>query len=395
MKIAICVTNFKNDLREAISKNAFQLSSEISKYYDTTLLVPGSIDRTIKHPSELTIESYCSKRHYSSKVRVIWNCIALGAYFKNRPNEFDLLHFHVGNLLELFILRLTLSRICSTRVVTVWQPYMSLSEFFSLPKLFGYRILRVLHHYLANTWIHIPFFAVGQKYFDVIVVSSIYQKNQLKFVDKRKIAVIPNGVARSAKEKSGFTRSPKKLLYIGHGTFIKGLDIFLEALRQIRGKTEFIVTMAISDFGSIRKIRDWIKQYGLQDLTVLKDNIDVYDEMADHDLFVYPLKGIIGTTHYPNVLLECYAVGLPIVISSLESVNEAIIDGKTGFLVPAGNPKKLGDVIVDAISQENVLHAMSRIQRGEYIRKYTLEKYVQSHLRLYVSLTNKNSVNNE
>ena len=388
MKIAICVTNFKNDLREAISKNVFQLSSGVSKYYDTTLLVPGSIDTKTEHQSDLTIESYCQKRDYSSKVRVIWNCIALGVYFKERPNKFDLLHFHVGNLLELFILRLTLPRMRSVQVVTVWQPYMSLSEFFTLPKLFGYRIHKLLHHYLANTWFHIPFFAAGQKYFDVIIVSSAFQKNQLKFVDDRKIAVIPNGAARPAKEKSEFSRSPKQLLYIGHGTPIKGLDVFLEALRQIRDKTKFLATMAISDFGT-NKIRDQIIQYGLQDLVVLKEDIDVYDEMANHDLFVYPLKGIIGSTHYPNVLLECYAVGLPIVISSLESVNEAIIDGKTAFLVPAGNPKKLGDVIVDAISQENVLRAMSRIQREEFKRKYTLERYVRNHLCLYDFWTKK------
>jgi glycosyltransferase involved in cell wall biosynthesis len=41
----------------------------------------------------------------------------------------------------------------------------------------------------------------------------------------------------------------------------------------------------------------------------------------------------------PRGILEAYAAGVPVVASDIGGLPEAVVDGVTGFLVPAGNPK--------------------------------------------------------
>ena len=316
------------------------------------------------------------------------NILELRKYFKTRINDYDLVHFHVGNLIEMFLIWLLLPRIQAIRVVTVWQPYLGISELITLPKILRGQLRGVIHHYLTNTCIHIPLFWIGNRYFDKIIVSSNYQKRQLKFIDGRKIAVIANGAVYPDNMRTTSPGGDNKLLYIGHHTAVKGIDVILEALQQIRGKINFSMTLALSDYGN-EDVQDKIGSYGLDKEIVLKGKVDVYEEMINHDLFIMPLKTSVGTTYYPNVLLECFATGLPVIATSLDVIQEVVIDGKTGILIPAGRSDVLGKAILDTLSQEDVLSAMSVFQKEEFEEKYTLSKSVERHVNLYDSLLKK------
>jgi hypothetical protein len=81
MKIAIYVTNFKNDLMEAISLNATRLAFLVGKQADCTLLVPGEISNDAGEMPGLNWESYDRSYTYASKGRVVKNIIGLGATF--------------------------------------------------------------------------------------------------------------------------------------------------------------------------------------------------------------------------------------------------------------------------------------------------------------------------
>jgi glycosyltransferase involved in cell wall biosynthesis len=394
MKVAICTTNFKNNLCEAISKNVVNLSVGISTKYHTVLLIPGKIKSSIQLERHLQIENYGKQRSYKSKLRVLLNIIELSTFLKIRASEYALIHFHVGNLIELFFLWVFLPRMQAIKLVTVWQPYLGFFEFLSLPRLFKGFLIGVVHHYLVNTFLHLPLFCIGQKGFYKIIVSSNYQKRQLnRIVKESKVVVISNGVEHPIPfEHERVNSDNKRLLYIGHATAAKGIDVFLKALSSICKEKDIDVSIALSDFGNY-DIKKMTRYYGINGKVTIKGIVNVYKEMAVHDLLILPLKTSVGTTYYPNVLLECFASGLPVIASSLEVIKEIITNGKTGILVRPGNVHDLVEAINGVLSKEEEnLKDMSLLQKQEFERKYTLEKYIFNHVLLYNSLLNKNKM---
>ena len=72
---------------------------------------------------------------------------------------------------------------------------------------------------------------------------------------------------------------------------------------------------------------------------------------------------------------------------------EIITNGKTGILVRPGNVRDLVEAINGVLSKEEEnLKDMSLLQKQEFERKYTLEKYIFNHVLLYNSLLNKNKM---
>jgi glycosyltransferase involved in cell wall biosynthesis len=94
---------------------------------------------------------------------------------------------------------------------------------------------------------------------------------------------------------------------------------------------------------------------------------DVADLMAACDGFVQSsmVEGL------PLVLLEAASSGLPAVVSDAGGVSEVVLDGRTGLVVPLGNPAALGAAV-------RRLVAMPEAQRrtlGEAAREHVVTNF--------------------
>ena len=101
------------------------------------------------------------------------------------------------------------------------------------------------------------------------------------------------------------------------------------------------------------------------------------EDLAEHfrraSLFIFPseCEGWAKTT------IEAAASGLPL-IATRES-GEAVVDGVTGFLVPANDPDALAERIRFAYDHPDLLPIMGRAARERIIQNFTWEHF---HLRL-------------
>jgi glycosyltransferase involved in cell wall biosynthesis len=82
-----------------------------------------------------------------------------------------------------------------------------------------------------------------------------------------------------------------------------------------------------------------IRRHGLQQRVFLPGVVkDVYRELADSHLMAFPSS----CEGFPNALAEALATGLPAVgREGVSGVEDLIVDGKTGVLVPGDNPDLL------------------------------------------------------
>jgi glycosyltransferase involved in cell wall biosynthesis/ubiquinone/menaquinone biosynthesis C-methylase UbiE len=387
LKICLCVANFKSDLIEATSSTTAKLANQLAETNDCTLLVPGELPAQADPNGKLKWISYAQADEYASKVRVFKNIKALGRHFRESTEKYDLVHFQLGNLLEMFLIWLLLPKIDAPRIVTVWQPYVGLIDSIKMPWVFRRNLKGVVHHYLFNTWMHLPFFIIGQSYFSKIIVQTLRQKRQLPFIGKNRIEVIINGVeggGDDTDEPQG-NEGPAKILYIGHPTAVKGIDVLLAALAQIKNQTDFHATLALSTFKNIDP-EALVREHGLEDRVTIKGKIDVYAEMRDHDMLLCPYKASVGTSWYPNIVLEAFSVGLPIIASNVPELREIVEEGVTGKLVPPNDAHALANAILAVSGHPELANHMRANQRRHFQDRFTFGVYLQCHRDLYAKI---------
>ncbi len=94
------------------------------------------------------------------------------------------------------------------------------------------------------------------------------------------------------------------------------------------------------------------------------------------DIFVLP-------THregFPNVALEAAACGLPVVTTCVTGAKDAVAQGETGCLIPAGSPEAIAECVLSLMRDRE-----SRLGLGARGRARVVERFEQQQiLRLVV-----------
>jgi glycosyltransferase involved in cell wall biosynthesis len=181
---------------------------------------------------------------------------------------------------------------------------------------------------------------------DLIVVPTNYFKSIVKNTfsfDGEKIFVSPSGGV----DTKLFTKKPyiyDRKLTIGYVSRIdksKGWDIFLNALKLIKEKTDHdFNVIIIGDGPDIKELKKCIKTYGLAQDVLLLGAIEhsklpqYYQKM---DLFIFPTLGeslgLVG--------LEAMACSVPVLGSNIPALQEYIFPNKNGNLFNKGDAMDL------------------------------------------------------
>ena len=98
---------------------------------------------------------------------------------------------------------------------------------------------------------------------------------------------------------------------------------------------------------------------------------DVRELLHVADIFVFPTL----TEGLPLTLLEAAAVGKPCVASDIPPDRETIQNGNTGLLVKSGGPKKLNELILYLVRNED-----RKKHFGTAAKQFVEKKFNHSHL---------------
>lgn len=99
------------------------------------------------------------------------------------------------------------------------------------------------------------------------------------------------------------------------------------------------------------------------------------------DIFVLPSlhEGM------PGSVMEAMAAGLPIIGTDVNGINELVIDGKTGYLVPPKNPEALADRLALLMANPQARIAMGQYGRKRIAEEFTLDLMVERTEAFYRS----------
>jgi len=148
-----------------------------------------------------------------------------------------------------------------------------------------------------------------------------------------------------------------RLRVVGGGPLRRHLEDMCNQLR-LKGKVQFLGAMPHEELVSL---------YSEADIFVLAS---VVAPSGDRD-------GI------PNVILEAMASSLPVVASAISGIPEAVLDGKTGLLVPQRNLEAMADAVEKLANAPDLRQGLGRAGRKLVEEKFDIEKNCRDLAKIF------------
>ena len=89
---------------------------------------------------------------------------------------------------------------------------------------------------------------------------------------------------------------------------------------------------------------------------------------------------------FGNVLTEAMACGAPVVASRSGGIEEIVVDGETGLLVPPRSSAAFADAIEKLATDPQLRNEMGRRARERVLEAFTLDQFVEKTIRVYETI---------
>ena len=89
-----------------------------------------------------------------------------------------------------------------------------------------------------------------------------------------------------------------------------------------------------------------------------------------------------------NAVLEYMAAARPIVATDVGGIRDAVVDGETGYLIPAGDDNALADRVIELLADPEAAASMGERGRARAEEHFSLDLLVERTVRLYEETLN-------
>lgn len=213
-------------------------------------------------------------------------------------------------------------------------------------------------------------------------------------VADKKITVIHNAIRTErfgnpklecrARLEDLFPKPPKTIVAAaGRLSPEKGFDVLIDAAAEVVRENSSVGFVLFGD-GALRdQLGEQINALGLGENFVLAGFQDNLDDLFPHfDLFAQSSH----TEGLPNVLLEAFAAGVPVVATAVGGTPEVIDDGMSGYLVPPGDSTALAGRIIDLLGNDTARREMGSRGQQQVKERFSFPSQAREYRRLFERL---------
>ena len=169
----------------------------------------------------------------------------------------------------------------------------------------------------------------------------------------------------------------KYALFVGRLSPEKGLDTLLVAWERLGRNLPLKV---VGDGPLASRVKGAAREMTGVEYLGRASRQDVLSLMKGASLLVFPS---LWYEAFPNVIVEAYASGLPVLASNIGSMSSLIDHGRTGLHFQPGDPDDLATQVEWALTHPRELATMRREARAEYLAKYTAERNYRMLMDIY------------
>jgi glycosyltransferase involved in cell wall biosynthesis len=190
--------------------------------------------------------------------------------------------------------------------------------------------------------------------------------------------VIRNGVEPSRSDRRAAPPGRPRLVMVGRLQAPKDPLTFVRALATLRGQD--VEAVLVGDGPDRAAVEEEVRRLGIQPAVhLLGERNDVAEVLGTAEIFVLATR----SEGLPLSILEAMATGLPVIASNVGGVAELVIDGKTGLLVPPGDPEALAAAIQRLLDDLPHARRLGEAGRARAVAHFDLAAVRQAHVDLY------------
>jgi glycosyltransferase involved in cell wall biosynthesis len=277
--------------------------------------------------------------------------------FRKIFNEYDIIHFHVGDLsLPFFSLDMQKPKIAH---------FHGPLDFYKK----SYPSRKILLN-MATIYVSIS--------------HEMYQALIDIGVPQNKIRYVPNGVDCNVFTPSG-DKQKNLVLFVGRITSDKGLHILLKSLNTLKTKIELVIIGPPQwDTDYFKEIQNQIQKEntrGFHKITYLgwqPQNV-IVEWCQKASLFVLPsFKEACGIA-----VLEALACETAVVATDIEGIREVVFNGVNGLLVPTNDSVKLTFAMQYLLDNESVLNKFGKEGRKIVKTSFSYDSAIKEFHQIY------------
>ena len=207
------------------------------------------------------------------------------------------------------------------------------------------------------------------------------ERLRLERVPAARIAVVPNGVDSPAFATTRLDRPLRRVAVVANLEPRKGHDVLIDAAPEVLRRFPDATFVVVGDGPERANLEARAAAQGVaKAFTFAGYDEEIAVRLHDTDIFVLPSR----TESFPNAVLEAMSAGLPIIASGVGGLLELIDDGRTGLLVPTGDPRALAQSVCRIMSDRALGERLGKAASHE-AHRYSFTRMTSSFELLYLT----------
>jgi len=217
---------------------------------------------------------------------------------------------------------------------------------------------------------------------------------EVEGIESEKVITILNGIETSRYRQNHNGDRLERLrseLEIVDGNLIIGIvarlspekdhRTLLLAFKLVAQQRKDCLLLVVGDGPLLEPMKSFAQRLGLVGRVIFAgQRSDVPDLLQLMDLFV-----LSSTTEGISLtLIEAMSAGLPVVATSVGGNPEVVVDGETGLLVPARDPKALANALLKLLNADRQRKAMGLRGQIRAEAVFNVDKMARAYERLYI-----------
>lgn len=240
-----------------------------------------------------------------------------------------------------------------------------------------------LHSWLVNIGVADVLVSVSQKALEQAANAG---------TKRQRMVVIQNGIVPSRSDPSQVSMTRREiglndgdifLLSVGRLVYQKGHEFLISATARVLQRYPHAKAVICGDGNLHQALEAQIARLRLGESVLLLGNrTDIDRYLSSANIFVLPSRW----EGLPVSLLEAMGMGLPVVATRVEGVEEVVQHGVQGLLVPPEDSDALAASLEELIGQPDLRNSMGMAARHRIEECYTADIMCEKYLHLMLQL---------
>jgi glycosyltransferase XagB len=189
---------------------------------------------------------------------------------------------------------------------------------------------------------------------NVVTVSASSQKDIIKlgFTKEKNIQIIPNGVAGSLFVDYPKTDNPS-FIYLGRLKDYKNIDVAIKAFAKVVAIKKNAIFSVVGSGESYHRLKKLVTDLNIENSVTFYGRVSEQEKaklLARSWAAIQPSQ----MEGWGITVIEANAAGTPVIASQVNGLQDSVINGLTGLLVPAGNVTQFANAMM-RIAEDDAL----------------------------------------